>query len=65
MGYFTIEIYPKSHDIMNIVTEFGEFSYNRVLMGPCDFGEISKAKEDDNLGDNEGLKCIPIKYWYS
>ena len=39
-----------------IVNEFGKFRYNRLPMGMCASGDISPTKEDDILGDIEGVK---------
>ena len=39
-----------------IVTEFGEFKYNRLPMGICASGDIFQAKVDDPFGDVEGVK---------
>ena len=51
MGYYTIDISPKSCDHKNIVTEFWKFRYNRVPMGLCAFGDIFQAKVGELLGD--------------
>ena len=32
MGYYTIHIFPGSRELMTIVTEFGKFIYNSILM---------------------------------
>ena len=37
MGYYTIEISPESKDIKAIVTEFGKFIKNRILIGICTY----------------------------
>ena len=39
-----------------IVTEFGKFRYNRLLVGMCDSGDIFQSKVDEILGDVEGVK---------
>ena len=39
-----------------IVTEFGKFRYNRLPMGMCASRDIFPTKEDDILGDIEGVK---------
>ena len=39
-----------------VVTEFGTFRYNHLLMGMCILGDILQAKVDDLLSDIEGVK---------
>ena len=39
-----------------IVTEFGKFRYNCLLMGMCDLGDILQAKVNNLIGDIEGVK---------
>ena len=39
-----------------IVTEFGEFKYNRLATGVCASVDIFQAKVDKLLGDIEGVK---------
>ena len=39
-----------------IVTEFGKFRYNLLLMGMRSLGDIFQAKVDNLLGDIEGIK---------
>ena len=61
MGYYTIELLPKSCNLTTIVTEFGKFRYNRAQMVMCDSGEIFQAKLDKILSDIKGFK-INIEY---
>ena len=56
MGYSTIRISPDSQDMTTIVTEFGKFRYNCLLMGMCTSGEIFQDNVDKLLGDIEGVK---------
>ena len=56
MGYYTIILSPDSQDMTTIVTEFGEFGYNRLPMGMCASGEIFQSKVDKLLGDTDGVK---------
>ena len=44
IGYYTIDIFPKSRNHTNIVTESGEFSFNIVPMGLCSSSDIFQAK---------------------
>ena len=56
MGYYTIQLSPKSKDLTTIVTEFGKFRYNVLPMGLCISGDIFQAKVNELLlGDIEGL----------
>ena len=55
MGYYTIQLSPKSKDLMTIVTEFGKFRYNVLPMGLCISGDNSQAKVNELLGDIKGL----------
>ena len=56
IGYYTIRIYPASQDMTMIVTEFGEFKYNRLPIGMWASGDIFQSKVDELLGDIEGVK---------
>ena len=56
MGYYTIRLSPISQDMTMIVTEFGEFRYNRLPMGMWDSGYIFQGKVDTLLGQIEGFK---------
>ena len=56
MGYYTIIISPASQDMTTIVTKFGIFRYNRLLMGMCTSGDIFQANIDELLGDIKGIK---------
>ena len=56
MGYYTINLFRDSPDMMAIVTEFGKFRYNHIPMVMCASGVISKSKVDQLLGDIEGIK---------
>ena len=40
MGYYTIKFSPRSKDMKNIVTEFGELRYNKLLVGMRASGDI-------------------------
>ena len=55
MGYYTIQLSPKSKDLTTIVTEFGKFRCNVLPMGLCISGGIFQAKVNELLGDIEGL----------
>ena len=55
MGYYTISIYYASKDMTKIDTKFGKFRYNRLPMGMCASGDISKSKIDELLDDLEGV----------
>jgi len=55
MGYYTIQLSPKSKDLTTIVTEFGKFRYNVLPMGLCISGDIFQAKVNELLRDIEGL----------
>ena len=55
MGYYTIQCLRKFKDLMTIVTEFGKFRYNVLLMGLCISVDIFQAKVNEPLGDIEGL----------
>ena len=56
MGYYIIDILPKSCNLTTIVTEFGKFRYNRVPMGMCTSGNIFQARVDELLSDIQGVK---------
>ena len=56
MVYYTTRLSPANQDMTTIITEFGEFRYNRLTMGMCALGDILKAKVDELLGDIEGVK---------
>ena len=56
MGYYTIDILPKSCDLTTIVTEFGRFKYNIVQMGMWASSDIFQSKLDDIRGDIKGFK---------
>ena len=56
MGYYTIDIFPKIHDLATMVTEFGKFRYNRISMGLCASDDIFQSKVEELIGDIEGFK---------
>ena len=56
MVYYTMRISPAIQDMTTIVTEFGKFRYNHLLMGICALGYILQSKVDQLLGDIEGIK---------
>ena len=56
MGYYTIRISPTSQDMKTIVTEFGKFRYKCLPMGMCASWDIFWDKENELLGDIEGVK---------
>ena len=56
MGYYTIILLPASQDMTMIVTEFGTFRYNNILIEMCAPGGIFQAKAYELLGDIEGVK---------
>ena len=56
MGYYNIDILPKSCDLIAIVAEFGKFRYNRVPMELCASGGILQAKVDDLISDIKEVK---------
>ena len=49
-------ISPTSKDMMMIVSEFGKFRYNHLLMGMCSLGDISQAKLDEIISYTKGVK---------
>ena len=51
MVYYTIRILPASQDMTTIVTKFGKFIYNCLLMGMCASGNIFQYKVDELLSD--------------
>ena len=56
MGYYTIQLSPKSKDLTTIVTEFGKYRFNVLPMGlGIVSGDIFQAKVNELLGDIEGL----------
>jgi hypothetical protein len=56
MGYYTIQLSPKSKDLTTIVTEFGKYRFNVLPMGLGILsGDIFQAKVNELLGDIEGL----------
>ena len=56
LGYYTIQIFLRSLDSTNNVTEFGKFGYNRVPMGLCASGDNFQAKVDQIIVDIKGVK---------
>ena len=56
MKHHTIRLLPAYQDMTMIVTEFGQFRYNRLPMGMCALGDIFQAKVDNLHGDIEGVK---------
>ena len=56
MGYYTIRLFPKSQNMMTIVTESGKFRYNCLPMGMCASGDILRDKVDKLLGYIEVVK---------
>ena len=46
MGYYNIDIYPKSCYLTTIVTEFGKLRYNILPMGLCTSVDIFQSKVD-------------------
>ena len=57
MGYYTIQIDAKSKDITNIVTQFGKFQYNVLVIGMVMSGDILQAIVNKLLGYIEGVKA--------
>ena len=55
MGYYSIELSPRSSDACTIVTEFGKFRYKRLPMGVSCSPDIFQAKINELLGDIEGI----------
>ena len=51
-----IIIFPKIQYMTTIVTEFGKFRYNCLLIGMFASGDIFKEKLDGILGDIKGVK---------
>ena len=49
-------ISPESQNLTTIVTEVGEFIYNRFRMGIRASGDILQSKVDDILSGIEGVK---------
>ena len=49
-------ISPTSKDMMMIVSEFGKFRYNHLLVGMCSLGDISQSKLDEIIGYTKGIK---------
>ena len=56
IGYYTIRLSLDSQYMTTIVTEFGKFNYNRLLMGMCHSGDIFQAEVDKLLGDIKDVK---------
>ena len=56
MGYSTIRISPDSQDMTNIVTEFGIFRYNLLLLGVLSLGYILQTKVDKLPCDIRSVK---------
>ena len=51
MVYYTIRLFPASHYMTSIVTEFGKFEYNCFPMVMYASGDIFQDKVDDLLGN--------------
>ena len=60
MVYYTIRITSASQDMTTIVSEFGKFRYNHLLMVLCASGYIFQAKVDQLLGNIEGIGDILV-----
>ena len=60
MGYYIVEIFPRSRYLTTIVTEFGKLRYNRVSMGLCAYHDIFQAKLYELLSDIKGVKMYII-----
>ena len=59
MEYYTIIISSESQDMTTIVTEFGRFRCNPVLMGMFTSGHIFQSEVDKLIGYIKGVKtCI-------
>ena len=56
MGYYTISILPEIQGMTTVVTGFGKWRYNRLLMGTCTLGDIFQEKLDKLIGYIEGVK---------
>ena len=54
--HHAIELFPESLYLTNIVTEFGKFRYNMVLIVLCASGDNFQAKLYEILGDINGVK---------
>jgi hypothetical protein len=44
MGYYHIELTPFSKQLCTIILPFGKYEYQQLLMGLCNFPDISKKK---------------------
>ena len=51
-----IELSSQKQYTTTIVTKFGNFRYNGILMGICASGDIFQAKADDLLADIKVFK---------
>ena len=60
LGYYTIQIFLRSLDSTNNVTEFGKFGYNRVSMGLCASRDNFQAELDQNIVDTKEVKTYII-----
>ena len=49
-----------SQDTITIVTEFGKFRYNNILMVMCALGDIFQDKVDKIIGDIEVVKTYTV-----
>ena len=69
MGYYTIDIFPNSSDIITIVAEFDKLGYNRFLIWPCASGYIFQANVDELPSYIKGVKMyidgilVLVLYW--
>ena len=62
MVYYTIDISTESCNLKTIVTEFGNFRYNRVPMGLYASGDKFQAKVNNLLGNIEGSRRTSTIY---
>ena len=55
MGYYTIQISPKSKYMTIIVTKSGKFRYNWLTMVICTSGGIFQDKVEDIINSIKGV----------
>ena len=58
MVYYNIKLSPSSQYMTTIITEFGEFRYNRLPMGMWVSGDTFQAKLDKLISDIDGVKTF-------